>query len=61
LRDAKTEEMAVSLGALMARLGLGLVGQGKEVFWDDWGEGGERGDREGVRCWWGVWRWGVVE
>lgn len=45
----------------MARLGLGLVGQGKEVFWDDWGEGGEGGDREGVRCWWGVWRWGVVE
>ncbi|KAK5121238.1 hypothetical protein LTR85_005404 [Meristemomyces frigidus] len=48
----------------MRGLGLGVVGEGEEVGFDDWGaaggcgRGGE-GEEElaEVRCWWSVWGW----
>lgn len=54
LREAFGVERA-DLRSRLEGLGLKLLDEGEEVGYDDWVA--SDGEREEVRCWWGVWGW----
>lgn len=56
LRKAYAPERRELVERLEA-LGLGLVGEGEEVGFDDWSAGGDGEELDEVRCWWSVWGW----
>ena len=57
LRDAYIPEVEVFKKKMIAR-GFNLLVNGKEVGYDDWGDGGRDGQGMAeVSCWWGVLGW----
>lgn len=58
LREVYGAEVEEFLAKMQMR-GLGLLGQGEESGFEDWGDAGDEGEKTEVRCWWGVWGWHV--
>lgn len=57
LRDAYIPEVEIFKKKMVAR-GFNLLVDGKEVGYDDWGDGSRDGQEMAeVTCWWGIWGW----